>query len=171
VKLHHGKEIADMDIARLWQSHRSNPSEVPRADLNLPAAAGEITISVTQECLIALPPRRSRVPLVTATVTSNRLGEAGQVSVGANFNSFDGSYQGPTTNVGQGQFTAASSQFVVRFVLLPSGFPLLGIGAVVDYGDGVHAATLTYQKIACNPWVWWNWLSPVGGILNRRRSA
>jgi hypothetical protein len=167
VRRQHGKEIADMDIARLWQSLRTNPSDAPRAGVLLPAAGSEISISVTQECLIALPPRRSRIPLVSVTVTSNRLGVAGQVTVAANFNSQDGSYQGPTTKVGEGQFTATNSQFQVRFVLLPSGFPVVGVGAVVDYSDGVHGGALTYQKIACNPWVWWHWLTPAVGMLRR----
>ena len=156
-----------MDVARLWQSLRSNPADAPRAGVLLQTAGSDITISVTQECLIALPPRRSRIPEVTVTVTSQRPGVAGQVTIGANFNSPDGSYQGPTTAVGQGQFTATELQVRVRFVLLPSGFPVLGVGAVADYADGVHSATLTYVQIACNPWVWWHWLTPAVGILNR----
>ena len=98
-----------MDVARLWQSLRSNPADAPHAGVLLQAAGSDITISVTQECLIALPPRRSRIPEVTVTVTSHRPGVAGQVTIGANFNSPDGSYQGPTTAVGQGQFTATQS--------------------------------------------------------------
>jgi hypothetical protein len=31
----------------------------------------------------------------------------------------------------------------------------------------VHGATLTYQQIACNPWVWWPWLNPIAGTLSR----
>jgi hypothetical protein len=124
-------------------------------------------MDVTQECLIALPPRRSRVPEVSVTISSNRSGVAAQVSVAANFNSPDGSYQGPTTMVGTGQFTATNSEINVRFILLPSGFPVLGVGAVADWADGEHSATLTYQQIACNPWVWWGWLTPLLGILNR----
>ncbi len=156
----------DMDIARLWQSLRTNPSDAPQAGLHLPAP-GDISITVTQECLIALPPRRTRTPLVSVTVTSNRLGVAGQATIAANFNSVDGSYQGPTTTVGQGQFTATNSQIHARFVLLPSGFPVLGVGAFVDYADGMHAGALTYEKIACNPWVWWHWATPIAGMLSR----
>jgi hypothetical protein len=156
-----------MDVARLWQSLRSNPADAPHAGVLLQTAASDITLGVTQECLIALPPRRSRIPEVTVTVTSQRPGVAGQVTIGANFNSPDGSYQGPTTAVGQGQFTATQSEVQVRFVLLPSGFPVLGVGAVADYADGAHSATLTYVQIACNPWVWWHWLTPAAGILNR----
>jgi hypothetical protein len=146
---------------------RTNPSDAPQAGVNLQTAGSEITIAVTQECLIALPPRRNRVPLVSVTVTSNRPGVAGQVIIAANFNSVDGSYQGPTTTVGQGQFTATNSQIHTRFVLLPSGFPVLGVGAVADFADGVHGGALTYAKIACNPWVWWHWVTPVAGVLSR----
>ncbi len=158
-----------MDLARLWLSLRTNPADTPRAGVLLQTS--EITISVTQECLIALPPRRSRIPQVSVTVTSHRPGVAGQVTIGANFNSPDGSYQGPTTAVGQGQFTATEAMVQVRFVLLPSGFPVLGVGAVADYADGGHSATLTYVQIACNPWVWWQWVTPVAGIFHRRLSG
>jgi hypothetical protein len=34
---------------------------------------------------------------------------------------------------------------------LPSGFPVLGVGAVADWADGAHSATLTYGQIACDP--------------------
>jgi len=146
---------------------RTNPSDTLQAGVSLPAGGAEISIAVTQECLIALPPRRNRIPLVSVTVTSNRPGIAGQVVIAANFNSVDGNYQGPTTVVGQGQFTATNSQLHARFVLLPSGFPVLGVGAVVDFADGVHSGALTYQQIACNPWVWWHWLTPAVGMLRR----
>jgi hypothetical protein len=156
-----------MDIAGMWRSLRINPADVPRAGVGVQSAGSEITIGVTQECLIALPPRQSRIPEVSVTVTSQRPGVAGQVTIAANFNTPDGSYQGPTTTVGQGQFTETVSQVHARFVLLPSGFSVLGVGAVVDYTDGVHSGALTYQPIACNPWVWWPWLNPVAGILSR----
>jgi hypothetical protein len=106
-------------------------------------------------------------PVVNVTITSQRPGVAAQVTIGANFNSSDGSYQGPTTNVGQGLFTATNSQAHARFILMPAGFPVLGVGASADYADGVHGGTLTYQQIACNPWVWWQWLTPVAGPLSR----
>ncbi len=160
-----------VDIARLWQSMRTNPADVPRAGIQLHAGGSEITISVTQECLIALPARRSRIPEVSVTVTSQRPGIAGQVTIAANFNSPDGSYQGPTTVVGQGQFTATDAQVHTRFILLPSGFPVLGVGAVADYADGVHGTTLTYVQIACDPWVWWRGVAPVVGLLRRPFSA
>jgi hypothetical protein len=117
--------------------------------------------------LIALPPRRSRIPEVSVTISSNRPGVAAQVSIAANFNSLDGSYQGPTTMVGTGQFTTTNSQVTSRFILLPSGFPLVGVGAVADWADGEHSVTLTYEQIACNPWVWWGWLSTIAGVLSQ----
>jgi hypothetical protein len=120
---------------------------------------------------MALPPRSTEIPAVEVTVTSQRPGMAGQVTIGANFNSVDGSYQDPTTNVGQGQLTATSSLVQARFILLPSGFPVLGVGAAVDWADGTHGAWLTYEHIACNPWVWWQWLTPVRGVLSRSFSA
>jgi hypothetical protein len=159
--------MTNMDIAGMWRSLRTDPADVPHAGVHLQSAGSEIAISVTQECLIALPPRQNMIPEVSVTVTSQRPGVAGQVRVAANFNTPDGSYQGPTTTVGQGQFTDTSSQVHVRFILLPSGFSVLGVGAVVDYADGVHSGALTYERIACNPWVWWRWLNPVAGILSR----
>lgn len=161
--------MTNIDIAGMWRSLRANPADVPHAGIHLQSAGSEITISVTQECLIALPPRPNKVPEVSVTVTSQRPGIAGQVSVAANFNTVDGSYQGPTTTVGQGQFTETESQVHARFILLPAGFPILGVGAVADYADGVHGGVLTYEQIACNPWVWWPWLNPVAGILSRLR--
>lgn len=156
-----------MDVASVWRSLRTSSADVPQAGVAVHTVGSEITISVTQECLVALPPRLTTTPVVNVTVRSQRPGVAGQVSIGANFNSLDGSYQGPTTRVGQGQFTDTISEVNTRFVLLPSGFPVVGVGAVVDYADGVHGATLTYQQIACNPWVWWQWLTPVAGTLSR----
>lgn len=156
-----------MDIGAMWRSMRRNPAEAPRPGAQLQTEGPGIGISVIQECLVALPPRISRIPEVSVTITSNRPGLAAQVSVGANFNTPDGSYQGPTTIVGTGQFTATISQINVRFIVLPSGFPVLGIGAAADWEDGEHSASLTYEQIACNPWVWWGWLSPVVGILSR----
>lgn len=162
-----GLEMTNMDVADVWRSLRANPVDVPQAGVLLQSAGSEITISVVQECLVALPPRLTMTPLVSVTITSLRPGVAGQVSIGANFNSLDGSYQGPTTRVGQGQFTDTISEVHARFVLLPSGFPVVGVGASADFADGVHGATLTYQQIACNPWVWWQWLNPIAGTLSR----
>ena len=160
-----------MDIAGMWRNMRVDPAAVPHVGAHLETAEQGITISVTQECQIALPPRSSMIPAVSGTVASQRPGVAAQVTIAANFNSIDGSYQGPTTTVGQGQFTATNSEVQARFILLPSGFPVLGVGAVADWADGVHSTTLTYQQIACNPWVWWRWLTPVVGVLSRAFSA
>jgi len=43
--------------------------------------------------LIALPPRQNMIPEVSVTVTSQRPGVAGQVTIASNFNTPDGSYQ------------------------------------------------------------------------------
>jgi hypothetical protein len=87
---------------------------------------------------------------------------------GANLNSPDGSYQGPTTIVGQGQFTATNSDVHASFVALPSGWPVLGVGAEAAWEYGVpHSVALTYVQLAYDPWVWWCWLIPVLNILTR----
>ena len=156
-----------MDVASEWRTLRRNSTEIPQPGVIVQSLGSEITINVVQQCVVVLPPRAAMSPVVDVTVASLRPGIAGAVSIGANFNSLDGSYQGPTTNVGQGNFTATNSEIHARFILLPSGFPVVGVGAVVDYADGVHSATLTYQQIACNPWVWWNWLTPIAGTLTR----
>lgn len=158
-----------MNLARTWRALRPGAADVPRVGVRLSSTGAEITISVTQECLVALPPRTSRVPVVSVTIASQRPGITAHVSIGANFNSPDGSYQGPTTMVGQGQFTETSSEVRTRFVLMPSGFPVLGVGAVADYADGVHSVALTYEQIACNPWVWWGWVNRLAAVWNRRR--
>lgn len=158
-----------MDIASEWQTLRIDPADLPRLGIVVQAAGSELTIEVSQQCVVALPPRATTTPVVDVTARSLRPGVAGTVSIGANFNSMDGTYQGPTTQVGQGQFTATTSEVHARFILLPSGFPIVGIGAVVDYADGTHGAALTYQQIACNPWVWWGWLTPIAGALSRFR--
>jgi hypothetical protein len=102
------------------------------------------------------------------TVTSNRPGVDAQVTIAANLNSPDGSYQGPTTTVGQGQFTSTSSQVHAGFIVLPSGWPVLGVGAEATWADGApHSVTLIYVQLACDPWVWWRWLIPVLNILRR----
>jgi hypothetical protein len=160
-----------MDIARMWRSMRADPAAAPHAGTRLETEGPGITISVTQECQIALPPQNNRIPAVSVTVTSQRPGMAAQVSIAANFNTPDGNYQGPTTRVGQGQFTATDSLVQARFILLPSGFPLLGVGAFADWADGTQSGTLTYEQIACDPWVWWGWLTPVASVLSRPLSA
>jgi hypothetical protein len=144
-----------MDIAGMWRNMRA---DAPHAGAHQETAGGRTTISVTQECQVALP-WANRVPKVSVTITSNRPGMAAQVTIGANLNSPNGSYQGPTTTVGQGQFTATSSDVHVGFVVLPSGWPVLGVGSVAVWADGEpNSYTLTYVQIECNPWVWWRWL-------------
>ena len=110
------------------------------------------------------------------TVTSNRPGVAAQVLIGANLNSPDGSYQGPTTGVGQGQFTATDSQVNARFVVLPAaGWPVLGVGAMATWEDGApDGAALTYELLACDPLIWWQWLIRFLTLVERpfrRRSS
>lgn len=112
-----------MDVADVWRNLRTNPADVPQAGIHLQTAGSEITISVAQECLVALPPRLTMTPVVNVTITSQRPGVAGQVTIGANFNSLDGSYQGPTTNVGQGQFTDTISQVMPALFYCPPAFP------------------------------------------------
>ena len=103
------------------------------------------------------------------TVTSQRPGVAAQVLIGANFNSQDGSYQGSTTTVGQGQFTASGSDVEARFVVLPAaGWPVLGVGAVATWEDGApESAALTYEQLACDPLIWWQWLIRLLAVLTR----
>jgi len=153
-----------MDIASLWRRLRADPAEMPVPGARRATAAGDITIDVTQRCLASLP----RLPglthnVTTVTVTSHRPGVPGHVTIGANFNSPDGNYQGPTTTVGQGQFTATSSRVETSFVLLPSGWPILGAGAEATWADNApQSGTLSYWQIACDPLVWWYW--PIRGI-------
>ncbi len=154
-----------MDIATIWRDMRRNPDDAPRVGAHLEAAGDGISISVSQECQVALP-SADRVPEVSVTVTSNRPGVAAQVTIAANLNSPDGSYQGPTKDVGQGQFTASSATVQIGFVVLPSGFPVLGVGAEALWADGAtHSVTLAYYQLECDPWVWWRWLIPFIGRL------
>jgi hypothetical protein len=148
-----------MDIAGMWRSMRTDPTEVPRPGAQHTAEPG-ITISVGQQCQVALPLAKYRADEVSVTVTSHRHGAAGHVTIGANLNSSDGSYQGPTTTVGQGQFTATSSHVDAGFVVLPAaGWPVLGVGAVATWADGTaDSAALTYVQLQCDPLVWWQWL-------------
>jgi hypothetical protein len=94
---------------------------------------------------------------------------AGHVRVYANLNTPNGSYQGPTTKVGENDFSATSSEVSIRFVVLPwTGVPVLGFGAVVDWVDGApQSLTLDYVLLACNPWVWWWWPTRVFDVLTR----
>ena len=107
------------------------------------------------------------------TVTSHRPGVAAQVTIGANLNSPDGSYQGPTTTVGTGQFTATSSQVQAGFVVLPAaGWPVLGVGAEAIWEDGApQSFALNYWQLECDPLVWWQWLIRILAIVTRPFSA
>ena len=159
--------MTGMDIAGMWRSTRSDPAEVLRPGAHLEDAGQGITITVTQQCQVALPLSDSRADEVTVTVTSQRPGVAAQVSIGANLNSPDGSYQGPTTTVGQGQFTATDSEVQAGFVVLPAaGWPVLGVGAEATWADGsTQSFALTYVELQCDPLVWWRWVIRVLAIL------
>jgi len=148
-----------MDIAATWRRRRTDPAQPPTPGTYQAAAGEGITITVAQQCQVAVPPVPNLSPdEVTVTVTSQRPGVAAQVTVGANVNSPDGGYQGPTTTVGHGGFTATSGQVEVGFVVLPSGWPVLGVGAEAVWDDGAeHSVALTYVELACDPWVWWRW--------------
>ena len=107
------------------------------------------------------------IPEVSVTVTSQRPGVAGQVTIASNFNTPDGSYQVIRQRSAKSSSRIRAHKSISAFILLPSGFSVLGVGAVADYADGVHSGALIYEQIACNPWVWWSWLNPVAGILSR----
>ena len=155
-----------MDIPSFWRSQRASAGP-PQAGAHVMTAEAGITINVMQDCRIALP-TGNRFPAVSVMVASNRPGVAAQVSVAANLNSPDGSYQGPTTVVGQGQFTATASSVLANFIVLPSGWPVLGVGAEAIWADGApNSLGLTYVQLECDPWVWWRWLIPVLSILGR----
>ena len=94
--------MADMDIAGMWQRLRAGPADAPRPGAHQATAGPGITVDVTQQCQVALPVSGFSPDEVTVTVTSHRPGVAAQVTIGANLNSPDGSYQGPTTTVGNG---------------------------------------------------------------------
>jgi hypothetical protein len=148
-----------MDITHVWRTLRTDPAALPHVGAHLETAGQEITTTISQECMGAVPRASYSPNLVTITVTSHRPGVAGHVTVGANLNRQDFSYQGPTTTVGHAEFTGAISQVTVRFVVLPwTGFPVLGFDAEVDWSDGApQSITLDYVLLECNPWVWW-WL-------------
>jgi hypothetical protein len=150
-----------MDVADMWRTMRRDPAARPHVGAHMATAEAGISMTVTQDCQVALP-SANRVPEVTVTITSNRPGVAAQVTIAANLNTPDGSYQGPTKVVGQGQFTATSSTVGAGFIVLPSGFPVLGVGAEALWADGAaHSLTLNYYQLACDPWVWWRWLVPI----------
>ncbi len=135
----------------MWRNMRSSPIEVSRAGAHQETpGVGGISISITQQCQTALPLQKFTADEVTVmTVTSQRPGVAAQVLVGANLNSPDGSYHGPTTTVGEGQFTATGSDIEARFVVLPAaGWPVLGVGAVATWADEApDGAALTYELL------------------------
>jgi hypothetical protein len=162
-------EMTDMDIAGMWRSMRADPAEAPHAGAHQQVAGEGITIAITQQCQATLPLAGFTADEVTVTVTSHRPGVAAQVSIGANLNSADGSYQGPTTTVGHGQFTtAARSRVRAGFAVLPSGWPVLGVGAEAVWEDGApHSIALVYEQLACDPWVWWRWPIRVLDLLTR----
>ena len=162
-----------MDIAGTWRNAHLDTAEMPRPGIHQGAPADGITITVTQQCQVALPVPSLKADEVTVTVTSHRPGVAAQVTVGANLNSMDGNYQGPTTTVGQGQFTATDSQVRVGFVVLPTDpWPVLGVGAEATWGDGTaQSIALTYVQIECDHLVWLSWLIRIIAILTRPFSA
>jgi hypothetical protein len=161
-----------VDIADTWRRMRAGSAEAPSAGAHQETAGPGITIDITQQCQIALPQPNVTPNEVTVTVTSHRPGVTAQVTIGANLNTADGSYQGPTTTVGHGQFTATSTQVRAGFVVLPSGWPVLGVGAEAVWGDGApQSITLNYWQLACDPWVWWRWPIQVLYVLARLLSA
>jgi hypothetical protein len=165
--------MADMDIAGMWQRLRAGPADAPRPGAHQATAGPGITVDVTQQCQVALPVSGFSPDEVTVTVTSHRPGVAAQVTIGANLNSPDGSYQGPTTTVGNGQFTATSSQVHAGFVVLPAaGWPILGVGAEAIWEDGApQSGALNYWQLECDPLVWWQWLIRILAIVTRPFSA
>lgn len=165
--------MADMDIAGMWQRLRAGPADAPRPGAYQATAGPGITVDITQQCQVALPVSAFSPDEVTVTVTSHRPGVAAQVTIGANLNSPDGSYQGPTTTVGTGQFTATSSQVQAGFVVLPAaGWPVLGVGAEAIWEDGApQSFALNYWQLECDPLVWWQWLIRILAIVTRPFSA
>ncbi len=155
-----------MDIAGTWRRLRPDPADVPRPGVNQAAEPG-ITVDVKQQCQVAVPVSPARADEVTVTVTSHRPGVAAQVTIGANLNSPDGSYQGPTTTVGKGQFTATDSEVQIGFVVLPAaGWPVLGVGAEAVWADGApESISLAYWELACDPLVWWGWLIRILAVV------
>jgi len=158
-----------MDIASLWQRLRAGPEDTPHPGAHQATAGPGITIDITQQCQKTLPVSALSADEVTVTVTSHRPGVAAQVTIGANLNSPDGSYQGPTTTIGTGQFTAASTQVQSGFVVLPAaGWPVLGVGAEATWADGApQSFALNYWQLDCDPLVWWQWLIRIIAIVTR----
>lgn len=157
-----------MDIAGTWRGLRANPADIPRPGTQA-TPGDEIAISAMQQCQVALPLSTFVADAVTVTVTSGRPGVAAQVTIFANLNSVDGSYQGPTSQVGQGQFTATNSQVQASFVVLPSMWPVLGLGAEAVWEDSApDSFALTYVALVCRWAWWWLWLIRVLDVLTLR---
>ena len=156
-----------MDVADMWRAMRRDPAARPHVGTHVATAEEGISMTVTQECQVALQ-SADRLPEVTVTITSNRPGVAAQVTILANLNTEDFSYQGPTTVVGQGQFTATTSTVGAGFIVLPTRFPALGVGAFALWADGApESITLDYFHLACGPWGWWIWWLPIFDLLRR----
>jgi hypothetical protein len=156
-----------MDIAGMWRSMRADPAEIPRAGAYQQTAAPGITVSLTQQCQVSMPLTDYSSDEVSVTVSSDRPGVPAQVIIAANFNSPDGSYQGPTWTVGNGQFTATTSQVQAGFIVMPAGWPVLGVGAQATWADGApDSAALTYVQIECEPWVLWQWAIRTLAVLS-----
>jgi hypothetical protein len=149
-----------MDIAGMWRHLHASPDEVPLpgAHLQTPPEPG-ITISATQQCQVVLPSGLI-ADEVTVAVTSLRPGVAAQVRIFTNFNNLGGSYQGPSTEVGRGNFTATRAQVDTAFVVLPGmdggtvGWDaFLGIAADATWADGAPlSVALIYKELPqCEP--------------------
>ena len=144
--------MADIDIAGMWRLLRAGPADAPRPGVRQATAGPGITVDVTQECQVALPESSSSPDEVTVTVTSHHPGVPAQVTIGANLNSLDGSYQGATTMIGKDEFSPTNSQVQASFVVLPAvEWPVLGIGAVAVWKDGTPQSTaLAYLRLECS---------------------
>jgi hypothetical protein len=150
-----------MEIPDVWrrvQAHHADTAQV-RPGEPQQAPPDSFAIDVVQQCRSIIPILHLNLLIdgVTVTVTLGRPGVGGQVTVGVNLNSLDGSYQGDVWIVGQGQFTATSSQFQTTFTIWPDQWPVLGVGAWADWDDGApQSFALEYKDIVCG-WPWW-WL-------------
>ena len=164
--------MADMEIAGMWQRLRTGPADAPRPGSHQATAGPGITVDVTQQCQVALPVSSFSPDEVTVTVTSHRPGVAAQVTIGANLNSPDGSYQGPTTTVGKGQFTAPARRSILVLSSCRRRVACPGRGAEAIWEDGApHRIALDYWQLACDPLVWWQWLIRILAIVTRPFSA
>ncbi|MGI9005313.1 MAG: hypothetical protein ACR2FU_03790 [Streptosporangiaceae bacterium] len=157
-----------MDLAGAWRETRGGSSAPPAAGSQTQSPGPGITVEVTQQCQIALPQPNLTPDEVAVVVTSHRPGVAATVTIGANLNSLDGRYQGPTTTVGTGSFSATGTHVRTAFVVLPSGWPILGVGAEAVWADGAaNSFFLNYYQLACDPLVWWRWPVELLTILGR----